>query len=59
MQQNMKGLNFSDIRRQEVIRYLDNMASIADTDFNRKVEEQLGRMNISIEAQKRFDKQED
>ncbi|MDX1277904.1 AAA family ATPase, partial [Oceanihabitans sediminis] len=30
MKANMKGLNFSDIRRQEVIRYLDNVATIAD-----------------------------
>ncbi|WAC02600.1 hypothetical protein N7U66_02595 [Lacinutrix neustonica] len=38
MKQNMKGLDFSEIRRQEVVRYLDNVATIADTDFKRQVD---------------------
>ena len=54
MKQNMKGLNFSDIRRQEVVRYLDNMAIIADTDFNRKVENRVKELNIRVEAERRF-----
>ena len=57
MRANMKGLNFSDIRRQEVVRYLDNMAIIADTDFKRKVDKQVMQMNINLEAGKAFDKQ--
>ena len=57
MKQNMKGLNFSDIRKQEVIRYLDNMAIIADTDFKRKVENRIKEMQIRLEAEKQFKKQ--
>ena len=50
----MKGLNFSDIRRQEVIRYLDNVATIADTDFKRKVDARVNQMNIDSEARAQF-----
>lgn len=56
MKQNMKGLNFSDIRRQEVVRYLDNVATIADTDFKRKVEQRVGDMKIQMEAREQFEK---
>ncbi|RMA57159.1 AAA family ATPase [Ulvibacter antarcticus] len=55
MKQNMKGLNFSDIRRQEVIRYLDNVATIADTDFKRKVDARVHDMNVQMEARRMFD----
>jgi hypothetical protein len=54
MKQNMKGLNFSDIRRQEVVRYLDNMAIIADIDFKRKVGNRVKELNIRVEAEKQF-----
>lgn len=54
MKQNMKGLNFADIRRQEVIRYLDNMAIIADVDFKRKVGNRVKELNIRVEAEKQF-----
>ena len=50
MTANMKGLNFADIRKQEVIRYLDNFASIADMDFERKVKGQIERITIQEEA---------
>jgi AAA+ superfamily predicted ATPase len=56
MTENMKGLNFVDIRKQEVIRYLDNVATIADTDFSRKVEQQIMQMKIGTEARNRFEK---
>ena len=56
MKANMKGLNFSDIRRQEVVRYLDNVATIADTDFKRKVDARVSQMNIDLEAREQFDK---
>ena len=60
MKANMKGLNFSDIRRQEVIRYLDNVATIADTDFKRKVDARINQLNIETEAREQFGKaQED
>ena len=55
MKGNMKGLNFSDIRRQEVVRYLDNVATIADTDFKRKVEKRVADMEVQLEARKRFE----
>ncbi len=56
MNQNMKGLSFSDIRRQEVIRYIDNVATIADTDFKRKVEQRIHEMQVQLEARKKLDK---
>lgn len=56
MKSNMKGLNFSEIRRQEVVRYLDNVATIADTDFKRKVDARINQMNIELEARAQFDK---
>ena len=52
----MKGLNFSDIRKQEVIRYLDNVATIADTDFKRKVDKRVDQLNIETEAREQFEK---
>ena len=54
MKANMKGLNFSEIRRQEVVRYLDNVATIADTDFKRKVDARVNQLNIDLEARKTF-----
>ena len=56
MKANMKGLDFSDIRRQEVILYLDNVATIADTDFKRKVEARVNQLNIETEAREQFGK---
>lgn len=56
MKANMKGLNFSDIRRQEVVRYLDNVATIADTDFKRKVDARVNQLNIDLEARQQFEK---
>jgi AAA+ superfamily predicted ATPase len=50
MKANMKGLNFAEIRKQEVIRYLDNFASIADMDFERKVKGHIERIIIQEEA---------
>ncbi|WP_405571449.1 AAA family ATPase [Winogradskyella sp. Asnod2-B02-A] len=58
MKSNMKGLNFSDIRRQEVIRYLDNVATIADTDFKRKVDARVNQMNIDSKAREMFGNRE-
>ena len=57
MKQNMKGLNFSDIRRQEVVRYLDNVATIADTDFKRKVKGRVHEMNVQMEARRIFEEE--
>jgi hypothetical protein len=55
MRANMKGLDFSEIRRQEVVRYLDNVATIADTDFKRKVDARVNQLNIDTEARKTFE----
>lgn len=55
MKSNMKGLDFSEIRRQEVVRYLDNVATIADTDFKRKVDSRVNQLNIDLQARKTFD----
>lgn len=55
MKANMKGLDFSEIRRQEVVRYLDNVATIADTDFKRKVDSRINQMNIELEARQQFE----
>jgi hypothetical protein len=57
MKQNMQGLNFSDIRRQETVRYLDNVATIADTDFKRKVEGRVHDLKVQLAANKLFDSQ--
>ncbi len=55
MRANMKGLDFSEIRRQEVVRYLDNVATIADSDFKRKVDARVNQLNIEMEARKTFE----
>ncbi|MCI2227745.1 AAA family ATPase [Polaribacter sp. MSW13] len=55
MKANMKGLDFSEIRRQEVVRYLDNVATIADTDFKRKVDARVNQLNIDLEARNTFE----
>jgi AAA+ superfamily predicted ATPase len=55
MKSNMKGLDFSEIRRQEVVRYLDNVAAIADTDFKRKVDARVDQMNIDLKARGNFE----
>jgi AAA+ superfamily predicted ATPase len=55
MKSNMKGLDFSEIRRQEVVRYLDNVATIADTDFKRKVDARVNQLNVDLEARRSFD----
>ncbi len=55
MRANMKGLDFSEVRRQEVVRYLDNVATIADTDFKRKVDARVNQLNIETEARKTFE----
>ena len=58
MRSNMKGLDFSEIRRQEVVRYLDNVATIADTDFKRKVDARVNQLNIDMEARDQFGRKE-
>ncbi|WP_298780984.1 AAA family ATPase [uncultured Polaribacter sp.] len=55
MKSNMNGLDFSEIRRQEVVRYLDNVATIADTDFKRKVDARVNQLNIDLEARRNFE----
>ena len=59
MRDNMKGLDFSEIRRQEVVRYIDNVATIADTDFKRKVDARVDQLHIETEAREKFDQEYD
>lgn len=56
MRENMKGLSFSDIRKQETIRYLDNVATIAETDFKRKVDARINRLKIETTASEKYRK---
>ena len=53
MQANLKGLSFADVRRQETIRYLDNMACIAETGRERRIEEMTEELQLRREAQAR------
>ena len=55
MRTNMKGMDFSEIRRQEVVRYLDNVATIADTDFKRKVEARVNQIQVETKAREHFE----
>ncbi len=43
---NMKGLSFAQMLRQEVIRYADNYATIADAEFDRAVDVRLKEVRI-------------
>ncbi|MCI5226357.1 MAG: AAA family ATPase [Candidatus Electrothrix sp. AX2] len=56
MQANMRGLSFANIRFQEVVRYLDNMATILDRDFENKVTGRLEEYQVEQEAQRRLAK---
>ncbi|MEM9141799.1 MAG: AAA family ATPase [Bacteroidota bacterium] len=58
MRENMQGLDFSDIRRQETVRYLDNVATIADTDFKRQVDGRVHDFNVQKEARRIFESEE-
>jgi hypothetical protein len=49
---NMKGLSFADIRLQEANRYLDNMARIADAEFQRNVEAGVRQMRERLAVEK-------
>lgn len=51
---NMKGLKFSDIWRQEWVRYLDNYARIADAQFDREVDERVKQHRIDREVTRRL-----
>jgi hypothetical protein len=54
MRSNMGSLNFADIRRQEAVRYLDNMATIANIDRERQIERFIADNDIRTEAAKRI-----
>ena len=51
---NMKGLMFSEIYLQEVIRYCDNYATIADAEFDRAVVARLKEVRIRGEVERRL-----
>lgn len=51
---NMGGIDFAGIRREEAIRYLDNMASIAGADFERSVDAVVEQLRVQRAATKWF-----
>ena len=53
---NMKGLDFASIRFEETLRYLDTLAQIANVQFERDVTATVGRISVSVEADKRYKK---
>ncbi|MFN8390685.1 MAG: AAA family ATPase [Bdellovibrionota bacterium] len=54
MKQNLGGLSFGDIRFEETIRYLDSMATIADSGRERKVGQLVEDFELQTEARRRF-----
>lgn len=50
--EHMQGKNFSQIYLEEIVSYLDNMATIADRDFDRKVEQYVNQAKIITAGQK-------
>ncbi|MCI5146349.1 MAG: hypothetical protein D3923_12680, partial [Candidatus Electrothrix sp. AR3] len=55
MRDNMQGLSFANIRFQEVVRYLDNMAMIVDKDFENKVGQRVEDYRVEQEARRRLE----
>lgn len=51
--ENMGGLSFAQIYRQEVVRYLDNYARIADAQFDREVEARVEQYRIQDAVRRR------
>ena len=51
---NMKGISFREIRFEEALRYLDNMASMENIDFERQVSRTIDAMRVQREATKRL-----
>lgn len=52
--ENLKGLRLADVYRQEIVRYFDNYVMIANAQFDREVEEQLKRLRVTEEVQRRI-----
>ncbi len=50
---NMKGLSFAEIRRQETVVYLDNMARIADGEKERRLGAMVDDIVLRYESQER------
>jgi hypothetical protein len=55
MMANMKGLSFPEVRFQEVVRYLDNMATIVDREFESKVQQRVDEYKVEKEARRRIE----
>lgn len=53
MKQNMKGLTFGDVWREEAVRYLDSFVRILDVGFERQVSERIQTMRVYETAEKR------
>jgi hypothetical protein len=54
--QNLRGLSFAEVLRQEVVRYLDSYVRIANTAFDREVNELAHRMAVHAAAEAKFKK---
>lgn len=54
MRENMKGVSFREMRMEEVLRYLDGMASIANVDFERQVNRAVETIRVQQEATRRY-----
>ena len=54
MRGNMKGLSFADICLRETVRYLDNVANIANVDRERRIVSLIEDQAIREEAAKRY-----
>lgn len=56
MRANLKGKSFAEIYFEEAVFYFDNLATISDKDFERKVGETLLALRVQEEARGRFSK---
>ncbi|MCP4695501.1 MAG: AAA family ATPase [Gammaproteobacteria bacterium] len=54
MRQNLKGKSFSDIYLEESVNYFDNLAKIADQDFERKAARLVEDLRVREEAARRM-----
>jgi hypothetical protein len=63
MHANMRGLSFAEVRRQETVRYLDNMVRIAQVTRERRIDEMvedvLMRAEVADRVETRRDELED
>lgn len=59
MRANMKGLSFAEIRYQEAVKYINNLASIANQERDRDIARMTEELARRTEAQARFSREHD